>query len=105
MIIGDAGLTGRVSPKLFLYSIVPVFAVLITLLTGLGYGYVHGRPLPWIMGGCGPPGTLSACFLISYDWSAFVMDVLFYAVVGYGLLLGYGRYHAGKSEGFSPRQN
>jgi len=98
-------LTGRVSPKLFLYSIVPVFAVLITLLTGLGYGYVHGRPLPWMIGGCPPPGSLAYCVIVSYDWSAFVLDMLFYAVLGYGLLLGYGRYHTGKSVGFPPRQN
>ena len=97
--------SGLFWPRLLLYSVVPVFAVLITLLSGLGYGYVHGRPLPWMLGGCPLPGSLAYCVIVSYDWSAFVLDVLFYAVVGYGLLVGYSRYHSSKSAGLAANQN
>jgi hypothetical protein len=65
--------------------------------------YESGFPFFWetrfcvailsILGGFG-------CSPLSYNWLAFALDVLFYTIVGYGLLLGYGRYHAGKSVGF-----
>ncbi len=98
---------GRSLPKL-LYSIVPIFAVLITWVTGFlaGFQVEQGLPLPWKTGwGCPGPGLGILCTAISYNWLAFALDVLFYMALGYGLLLGYARYHAGKSAGFPPKQS
>lgn len=78
-----------------------VAAAVLTLGTSLagssasGYGF----PFAWKIGGCPPPGIeISAyCLLaIGSDWLSFGLDVLFYTVVGYGLLLAYAKYDARK---------
>jgi hypothetical protein len=60
-----------------------------------GYGF----PFPWKTGGCPPPGIEISeyCLLaIGSDWLSFGLDLLFYTLVGYGLLLAYAKYHARK---------
>ena len=80
------------------YFLVPPTGVLITLATGflaINY-YSYGFPLPWkslaATGICPPEPWLqiAACHLriaISYDWTYFALDALFYTGIGYGLLL------------------
>ena len=71
---------------------------LATVLVGnsvSGYGF----PLSWKTGGCPPPGieiSASCLLAIGSDWLSFVLDVIFYTFVGYGLLLAYARYRARK---------
>ena len=79
--------------RIFAFAIA---AIVTTLATGelhtTGWGY--GLPLPWKIdwaGDCGSPFDRPACPLIPngfflYNWFFFVLDVLFYMAVGYGLL-------------------
>lgn len=56
-----------------------------------------GFPFTWKTGGCPPPGIeISAkCLLaIGYDWLRFGLDVLFYTLAGYGLVLTTMKYRA-----------
>lgn len=78
-----------------------VVAAVLTLVTTLvgssagGYGF----PFAWRIGGCPPPGieiSASCLLAIGSDWLSFGFDVLFYTLVGYGLLLAYAKYHARK---------
>jgi hypothetical protein len=80
------------------YSIVLALAVLVTWATSfLGLFLEHGLPFAWRFGGCPGPHILMACVLdITYDWAAFGLDVLFYATIGYGLILVYKNYQARK---------
>ncbi len=87
----------RSLPKGILYSMVPMFAVLITWVTGFlaGFQFEQGLPLPWKTGwGCPGPSLGVLCTVISYNWLAFGLDVLFYTAVGYGSIFVYTRYHA-----------
>jgi len=97
----------RLLAIVILSAIVPVIAVLITWLTGISTSQYEqgGFPFQWktlgprcLALGCPPPS-------INYDWTAFALDVLFYSAVGYGLLLGYAKYHASKPSGLMPKQN
>jgi hypothetical protein len=92
---------------------VTIPAVCITLLTSFlaPYSmYASGFPFSWETRFCVAilveyPGGGLGCSPLTYNRMAFALDVLFYAIVGYGLLLGYGRYHAGKSLGFPAKPN
>lgn len=85
--------------SILLWSNLIPAATVLTLATVLvgnwagGYGF----PLAWKTGGCPPPGIgiSASCFLsIGYDWLSFVLDALFYTLVGYGLLLARAKYLA-----------
>jgi len=82
--------------------VLTMLAVPITLLTSLWAPYSmyeSGFPFSWETRGCvailNPLGGFG-CTPISYNWWAFVVDVLFYAAVGCGLLFAYANYHEGK---------
>jgi hypothetical protein len=68
---------------------------LVTVLVGnpiRGYGF----PLAWKTGGCPPPGIAvsTSCFLaIGSDWLSLGLDVLFYTLIGYALVLAYSKFH------------
>lgn len=73
-------------------TILALTTVLVGNSTG-GYGF----PLAWKTGGCPPPGIeiSSSCLLaIGSDWLSFGLDVVFYTLVGYGLLLAFAKYRA-----------
>ena len=106
-------LVGRKLRARILYAtLVAILAVLITLATSFWAPYSmneSGVPFSWEIRFCVAilveyPGGFG-CSPLTYNWLAFALDVLFYALVGYGLLLGYGRYHVGKPVGFPPKQN
>jgi hypothetical protein len=88
--------------KWLLFIAVPVAAVLITWLSGwTASPYDQGGfPLLWktlgprcLALGCPPPA-------INYDLTAFALDALFYAAIGYSLLLILVRFAGGKIAGF-----
>jgi hypothetical protein len=89
--------------RLFPGPILVTIAIIITLITGLlikiGPSFYYGVPLGWRLDSCPLlllPSPYGWC--LPYIWWAFIVDVLFYAAVGYGLLLGYAKYHQhGKS--------
>ncbi len=105
-------MVGRKLRVQILYAaLVEILAVSITLVTSLWTPYSmyeSGFPFSWETRFCvailNPLGGFG-CSPLSYNWVAFTLDVLFYAVVGYGLLLGYGRYYAGKPVGFPPKKS
>jgi hypothetical protein len=77
--------------------IVPVDAVPITWLTQYDGG---GFPFQWktlgvacLALGCPPPAD-------QYDWTAFALDAVFYAAIGYSLLLILVKFAGGKIAGF-----
>ena len=87
--------TGRLFRKI-LYCLIPAGGILITLLTGFlaNNYYSYGFPVPWktlVAIGICPVGWLEiVCSLrlaTSYDWAYFALDAIFYAGIGYGLLL------------------
>ena len=89
-----------VKPRHFsiLYVLIPVCAVLTTLVTGLGkpgtapiLGIIgNGFPLPWKTVEIIP--TCDGCPLpTSYNWSYFVLDAAFYATIGYAIVFLYAR--------------
>ena len=56
-----------------------------------GYGF----PLAIRNGGCPPPGIVvsTSCFLaIGSDWLGFGLDILFYTLIGYALIVVAARY-------------
>jgi hypothetical protein len=79
-----------------------VMGFVITLATGelhtTGWGY--GVPLPWKTdpaADCPSPFSSGPCPLIVngsfvYNWFFFVLDVLFYMAIGYGLLLAFRKF-------------
>ena len=74
--------------RLLLSSFVPV-AILITVVSGLfllasNLAFYYGYPLGWRLDYC-PIAAPFGCS--SFYWTAFVLDVLFYSALGYGLLL------------------
>ena len=82
--------------------VLTMLAVPIALLTSLWAPYStyeSGFPFSWETRGCvailNPLGEFG-CTPISYNWWAFVVDVLFYTAVGCGLLFAYANYHEGK---------
>ena len=82
--------------------VLTMLAVPIALLTSLWAPYSmyeSGFPFSWETRGCvailNPLGRFGGT-PISYNWWAFVVDVLFYAAVGCGLLFAYANYHEGK---------
>ncbi|SRR6266487_2689313 len=98
---------GKSLSRALFYGLVPVFAVLITWLTGFSEGFQveQGLPLPWKSGLIcpGPLGIL--CTVVRYDWLAFGLDVLVYLAIGYGLLLAYVKFFARKPASLPPKQN
>jgi hypothetical protein len=69
------------------------------LVSNLASGY--GFPLAWKTGGCPPPGieiSQSCLLAIGSDWLGFGLDVMFYTLIGYGLLLAYAKYHVRKRD-------
>jgi hypothetical protein len=70
------------------YVLYPVFAVLATLATGFlaragGGGLEYGFPLPWKTVKFLP--VCASCPLsASYNWGFFLLDVAYYAAIGYG---------------------
>jgi hypothetical protein len=79
-----------------LFVIVPVVAVLITWLTQYEQG---GLPFQWktlgvacLALGCPPPTD-------QYDWTAFALDALFYAAIGYSLLWILVKFAGGRIAG------
>ncbi len=93
--------------RVILGLILMTTAIVITLITGqvvlVGSSLYFGIPLGWRLDYCPILGSLYVC--PPYIWGAFVVDVLFYAAVGYGLLVGYNRYHGSKSVRSIPKQN
>jgi hypothetical protein len=86
---------------ILLWSNLLLIGTILTLATGLVCNPIRGFgfPFPWKTGGCPPPGVeiSASCLLaIGHDWLSFGLDVLFYTLVGYGLVLGWAKYHAGK---------
>lgn len=87
---------GRLLHKIA-YFFVPSIGVLITLAAGYWASDYHnyGFPLPWkslvATGICPPePWLQISCYLrlaTLYNWANFLLDALFYTVIGYGLLL------------------
>jgi hypothetical protein len=84
---------------ILLWSNLILIGTIVTLATVfVGYwarGY--GFPLPWRTGGCPPPGieiSASCLIAIGYDWLSFGLDVMFYTLVGYGLVLARAKYRA-----------
>ena len=79
-------------------SLILIGAVLalLTVLVGdplRGYGF----PLAWKTGGCPPPGieiSASCLFAIGRDWLSFGLDLAFFTVVGYCLVLLWAKYQA-----------
>ncbi len=98
--------------RILFVTLVAILAVAITLVTSFWAPYSmyeSGFPFSWETRFCVAilveyPGGFG-CSPLTYNWLAFALDVLFYAIVSYGLLLGYCRYHAGKSVGFPAKQN
>ncbi len=93
-------MVGRKLRVQILYAtLLAILAVSITLVTSFWAPYsmyASGFPFSWEARFCVAILNLQGgfgCSPLSYNWVAFALDVLFYAVVGYGLLLGYGRYH------------
>ena len=92
----------------FFLGIIPVtIAIIITLINGLliltENSFYYGFPFGWRLGDYCPIQNTFGC--TPYAWGAFILDVLFYAAVGYGLLLGYVRYHPSEPAGLMPRQS
>jgi hypothetical protein len=88
--------------KLLLFVAVPVVAILIAWLSGLTASPYDrgGYPLLWktlgpacLALGCPPPA-------INYDLTAFALDALFYAAIGYSLVLILVKFARGKIAGF-----
>jgi hypothetical protein len=83
--------------RLFLGPILVTIAIIITLITGLlikiGTSFYFGVPLGWRLDYC-PLNALPLPYgwCLPYIWWAFIVDVLFYTAVGYGLFLGYAKY-------------
>ncbi len=82
--------------RVFLALTLVAIAVVITLITGLfvllgPLYFYYGFPLPWRLDYC-PILQPYVCPYIY--WWAFVIDVLFYTALEYGLLLVYRRYGA-----------
>src|SRR5436189_6429295 len=75
--------------------LVPVIAVLVTGVTGFwqrtGDGTLeYGFPLPWKTSQIVP--TCASCSLpTSYNWVFFLIDAVFYAAIGYGIISLYTR--------------
>jgi hypothetical protein len=90
-----------------------VISAVVTLATGevhtTDWGY--GLPLPWkfdSLTDCASPFLGGLCPLIrggilvnvrSVNWYLFALDVLFYATVGYALVLAYSKYRVRKTSG------
>jgi hypothetical protein len=84
------------------YLLVPLLAVLITWITGFWgrgiYGGIsdYGFPFPWKT-----VEFLPVCNLCpeptSYNWGFFLLDVVLYAAIGYGILFCYMKL-AGKQK-------
>jgi len=78
-----------------LIILIPILAVLITWLTGFWAPiqiYEYGFPLSWK--GCLIIPTVSggnACSSNTYDWNFFLLDLVFYAAIGYGIVFLYAR--------------
>jgi hypothetical protein len=101
------------------FSNLGIVAVLITFLTGNFFGnwtiilgewffqWGYGFPFTWIVtGGCSP-FTESICIFRGYSLLGFLLDALFYAFAGYGLL-NYAKTHVVSSgrnpEGLLPSE-
>jgi hypothetical protein len=80
-------------PTLIVIGTILTLATVVVGSSASGYGF----PFPWRTGGCPPPGieiSASCLLAIGSDWLSFGLDVGFYTLVGYGLLLAYAKYHA-----------
>jgi hypothetical protein len=67
---------------------------LISVLVGNQVGG-YGFPLAWRTGGCPPPGielSRSCLVAIGFDWLSFGLDLLFYTIIGSGVLFVYAKY-------------
>src|SRR3989475_3521483 len=85
--------------QIFLWPTLILLGTILTLTSILvgnsasGYGF----PFPWKTGGCPPPGIAisGSCLLaIGSDWLSFGLDVPFYTVMIYGLVLVNSKYRA-----------
>ena len=80
--------------KSILFIVLTAIGVLITVGTGIFKvqtvrvldASAYGFPLPWIM-----EGGFGLAVSTDYSWVSFVLDLLFYVVVGYVLVLGVRR--------------
>jgi len=93
---------GRIG-SVFYYTLIPVCAVFVTLITGSWSRAIQvwqGFPFSW-RSGC--PGLLVGCGLPSFDWLPFALDTLIYSVTWYFFHLAYSRFHAGNRLGRAPR--
>jgi hypothetical protein len=67
---------------------------LVSVLVGNQVGG-YGFPLAWKTGGCPPPGielSRSCLVAIGFDWLGFGLDILFFTLIGSGLLFVYAKY-------------
>jgi hypothetical protein len=94
---------GRIG-SMFYYTLIPVFAVFVTLMTGSWGGEFQvwqGFPFGW-RSTC-PGGLLIACGLTSYAWLSFALDALVYSATWYGFQLAYSRLLARRGTCYPPR--
>lgn len=81
---------------LFLFALIPIFAVLVAWATGfkqvsiVNYEVSYGVSLPWKTLGAGCPTNpdimIMCIFFTRYDWAYPIADVLFYVIIAYGIL-------------------
>jgi hypothetical protein len=76
----------------------PILAGIALTLVGVLIGNQvrgYGFPVVWKTGGCPPPGidlSRSCLLSIGFDWFGFGLDLLFFTLIGSGLLFVYAKY-------------
>ncbi len=108
-LVEDTNRSPRRSHPFLVLSTLATIAVLATFITGFFVGHYepmigrfwfewgHGFRLLWNEG-CPPWSEMPCGVVVFYSLPGFVLDVLFYTVIGYGLLPFYSKYLAGFSE-------
>jgi hypothetical protein len=92
--------------SMFYYTLIPVFAISVTLVTGFWGGEFQiwqGFPLGW-KSTC-PPGLLIACGPTTYAWLSFVIDALLYSAAWFSFHFAYSRFLASKGAALSSKHS
>ena len=101
-------------PRPYFWPVLVASAIVVTLVSGLIWTEMlyspggeidsfYGLPLPWkenrelVCSPLYPQACQSHIYLTQFDWFIFAVDVLIYTGVGYGFLLIFTKYRAGKS--------
>jgi len=83
-----------VDRRVFLVPTLVAIAIIITLIAGFFVltenSFYYGFPFGWRLGAYCPIQNIFGCAPV--DWRTFIIDVLFYTALEYGLLLVYARY-------------